>query len=309
MADNQAIALSIIIPSYNREEILPQTVDLVLKDKPADCELILIHQKPQVSEGFKRFLDRIKNKIRYISIDWASVTKACNLGVEKAKGEIILMLDDDVIPNPSLIAAHLKNYHDPKIGAVAGKILIPHPVRFPDHVGRIGDLGPKHETYTAEKRQQVETGGGGNLSFRKVIFEKLGGFDTNYIKNAHRFESDFCFRLRRSGYVIIYDPEAEVKHLEFKSGGIRSWRGEANLSPSFYRNEILFYLKNRPNGWMGRYFWLDFSQRVPSRSLKIFFWRTLAYFCGILWGVWVYLTKYKLVSSPKRFTNNSSEPK
>jgi GT2 family glycosyltransferase len=309
MTDKQQIALSIIIPSYNREEILPQTVELILKDKPSYCELLVIHQKPRVSEEFKQFLNRTEDRIRYITVDWASVTRACNLGVEKAKGEIILLLDDDVIPKPGLIAAHLRNFDDPKVGAVAGKILIPHPVKFPQHVGEIGDLGPKHETYVAEGRQQVKTGGGGNLCFRKAVFEKLGGFDTNYIKNAHRFESDFCFRLRRSKYVVIYDPEAEVKHLEFKSGGIRTWKNEANLSPSFYRNEMLFYLKNKPDGWMGRYLWLDFSQRVPSRNLKIFFWRTLAYFRGIIWGVWVYLTRYKLASSPKRFINNSSEPK
>jgi GT2 family glycosyltransferase len=301
MIDKQHIALSIIIPSYNREEILPQTVELILKDKPSYCELLVIHQKPRVSEEFRHFLIRTEDRMHYLPVDWASVTRACNLGVDKAKGEIILLLDDDVIPKPGLIAAHLRNFDDPQVGAVAGKILIPHPVKFPQHVGQIGDLGPKHETYVADRRQQVKTGGGGNLCFRKAVFEKLGGFDTNYIKNAHRFESDFCFRLRRSGYVIIYDPEAEVKHLEFKSGGIRTWRNEANLSPSFYRNEMLFYLKNRPDGWMGRYFWLDFSQRVPSRNLKIFFWRTLAYFRGMLWGLWVYLAKYKLGSSGKTF--------
>ena len=294
MANNQDTKLSIIIPTYNREEILPQTIDLILKENYPHCELILIHQRPQISGQFQEFLKRRENRIRYFAVDWASVPRACNFGVRKAGGEIILMLDDDIIPYPNLISAHLKNYEEPKIGAVAGKILIPHPVKFPEHVGRIGGLGPKHETFVSSKREYVETGGGGNMSFRRSIFEKLNGFDTNYIQNAHRFESDFCFRLRKLGYLIVYDPEAVVRHLEFKSGGIRSWGGEVINSPAFYRNEMLFYFKNRPDGWVGRYLWLNYIQRIPSRNIKNLILRNFAYLSGAAWGAGVYLTKHKL---------------
>ncbi len=293
MVDNHDIKLSIIIPTYNREEILPQTIDLILKENFPDCELILIHQRPQISEQFQEFLKRIENRIRYFAVDWASVPRACNFGVEKAGGEIILMLDDDIIPYPSLVSAHLKNYEDPKIGAVAGKILIPHPVRFPEYVGRIGGLGPKHETYVSSKRGYVETGGGGNMSFRRTVFEKLGGFDTNFIQNAHRFESDFCFRLRKLGYLIVYDPEAVVRHLEFKTGGIRSWGGWVTNSPAFYRNEMLFYFKNKPNGPLDRYLWLNYIQRIPSRNIKNSIIRIFTFPCGVLWGTWVYLVRYR----------------
>ncbi|MCK4404648.1 MAG: glycosyltransferase, partial [candidate division Zixibacteria bacterium] len=286
MVNNQDIRVSIIIPTYNREEILPQTVDLILEENFPDCEIILIHQRPRRSEQFQEFLKRVETRIRYLVVGWASVPRACNFGAKKACGEIILMLDDDIIPYPNLVPAHLKNYEDPEIGAVAGKILIPHPVKFPEHVGRIGGLGPKHETFISSKRQYVETGGGGNMSFRRSVFEKVGGFDTNFIQNAHRFESDFCYRLRKLGYLIMYDPEAVIQHLESKRGGIRSWKKEATFSSSFFRNEMLFYLKNKPDGWVGRYLWLDFSQRVPSRNLKIFFWRSWAFLCGILWGAW-----------------------
>jgi GT2 family glycosyltransferase len=234
MVSNQKIKLSIIIPTYNREEILPQTVDLILKENFPGCELILIHQKPNLSVKFQEFLRRVENRIRYLVVDWASVTKACNFGVERSKGEIILMLDDDIIPGDNLIHSHYRNYQDPKIGAVAGRILVPHRIRFPEHVGRIGGLGPKHETFVSSKRQYVETGRGANMSFRRSLFLKLGGFDDNYIKNAHRFESDLCFRIRRTGYLIAYDPEAVVEHLEFRTGGIRAWG--VTDTPAFYRN-------------------------------------------------------------------------
>jgi len=295
MLKNQDPRVSIIIPTYNREEILPQTVGKILQDRSADFELILIHQKPRPSPEFHQFLNRMEGRIHYFAVSWASVPRACNLGVGRARGEIVLMLDDDIIPHPNLIFTHLRNYDDPRVGAVAGKILVPHPVEFPQHVGRIGGLGPKHEAFLSSKRGYVETARGVNMSFRRSLFERVGGFDINYIKNAHRFESDFCFRIRKLGYLIVYDPGAVVQHLEYKSGGIRSWRKEPTLSPSFFRNEMLFYLKNRPDGWVGRYFWVDFSQRVPSRNLKIFLWRTWAFLSGILWGVGVYLAHYKLM--------------
>lgn len=294
MAERQEIKVSIIIPTYNREEILPQTIDLILRNNYSDCEVIVIHQRPCLSPEFQEFLKRVENRIRYFAVDWTSVPKACNFGVENAHGEIILMVDDDIIPDPNLVWAHLKNYDDPKIGAVAGKILISRPVKFPEHVGRIGGLGPKHETFVSSQRQYVETGGGANMSFRRFLFQKLGGFDLNYSKNAHRFESDFCFRLRKLGYLVAYDPEAVVEHLEFKSGGIRSWGGGVTNSPAFYRNEMLFYFKNRPNGWLGRYLWLNYIQRVPSRKIKNFVLRNFAFASGVLWGIGVYLWEYRL---------------
>jgi len=296
MSSSNDVKVSIIIPTYNREEILPQTVDLMLQNNYPESELIVIHQKPNFSMEFKEFLKRTENRIRYFTVDWTSVPKACNFGIGNARGEIVLMLDDDIIPDPELVSAHLRNYDDPKIGGVAGRIESPHPVKFPEHVGRIGGLGPKHETFVSSKRQFVETGRGANMSFRRELFQKLGGFDTGYIKNAHRFESDFCFRLRKLGYLIVYDPEARVEHLEFKSGGIRSWVGGVTNSPSFYRNEMLFYFKNKPNGWLGRYLWLNYIQRVPSRDIKNFIVRHFAFLLGVIWGSWVYLSNYKLKS-------------
>ena len=81
MVNKQGIKLSIIIPTYNREEILPQTVDLILEESGADCELIVIHQRPKVSVQFQKFLERTEKRIRYFAVDWASVPRACNFGV------------------------------------------------------------------------------------------------------------------------------------------------------------------------------------------------------------------------------------
>jgi glycosyltransferase involved in cell wall biosynthesis len=51
------------------------------------------------------------------------VLDAINLGLAKAKGQIIIFLDDDVIPFPSLIQAHVESYRLPNIGGVAGDLL------------------------------------------------------------------------------------------------------------------------------------------------------------------------------------------
>ena len=294
MTEKNIIKVSILIPTFNREEILSQTVDLILEMNYPACELIIIHQKPRFSSEFQEFVERNKDRIRYLTVEWASVPRACNLGIENARGEIILMLDDDIIPDVNLVSAHLKNYSNPKIGAVAGRILSPHPAKFPEHVGQIGGLGPKHETFVSLQRQYVETGRGANMSFRRELFFKLGGFDVNYVKNAHRFESDFCFRLRKSGYLVVYDPEAVVQHLEIKTGGIKSGIGGVTNTPAFYRNEMLFYFKNQPNGWLGRYLWLNYIQRVPSRSIRNVVVRSLSFLFGVFWGIGVYLLRYKL---------------
>jgi len=72
----------------------------------------------------KRFLDSVASHIRYIHFEKPGVVAACNEGVRNASGEILLFIDDDIsIPDNKLLERHVRNYEDPLIGGVAGKIL------------------------------------------------------------------------------------------------------------------------------------------------------------------------------------------
>ncbi|MET0068352.1 MAG: glycosyltransferase family 2 protein [Candidatus Thiodiazotropha sp.] len=85
--------VSVIIPTYNRAEILRQTVDSILNQTFQDFEIILIDDgsSDHTEEVFTDYSD----KLRYIKQENAGVNAARNHALRVAQGEYIAMLDDD----------------------------------------------------------------------------------------------------------------------------------------------------------------------------------------------------------------------
>jgi len=81
------------------------------------------------------------------------------------------------------------------------------------------------------------------MSFRKDVILRLGGFDTRFGGTAFLEETDFCIRLRKAGYKMVFDNNAELIHLKEPTGGCRS----INWRSWFYwygHNYALLYAKN-----------------------------------------------------------------
>jgi GT2 family glycosyltransferase len=96
------------------------------------------------------------------------------------------------------------------------------------------------------KPQRVISTRGCNMSFRREIFTKHGiWFDERFRGSAVREESDFCLRLRQTGYQIWYDPEADLVHLGEETGGCHDLNTRSlQYQLTFYHNHFLMALKN-----------------------------------------------------------------
>ena len=84
------------------------------------------------------------------------------------------------------------------------------------------------------------------MSFRRDIFIKYGiWFDERFRGSAVREESDFCLRLRQTGYQIWYDPQAYLIHLGEEVGGCHDINTRSlSYQLTFYHNHFLMGLKN-----------------------------------------------------------------
>lgn len=102
--------VSVIIPTHNRAKLLERTLQGFCQQNSSeiDWELIIVsdgstESTDEVVMGFK---DRLP--LRYFSQPKSGVSIARNLGLDKARGRIVLFVDDDVIPTPELINEHLR---------------------------------------------------------------------------------------------------------------------------------------------------------------------------------------------------------
>lgn len=251
--------ISVVIPTYGREKVLRDSLVDVLNQEYPNFEVLVVDQTPKHEPETQAYLDALAaaGKIKLFHLDWASLPGARNYAVRRSSGEIILFIDDDVQLTPGFLAAHGKNYvQNPEVGAVAGRVF--------DRM-KLGDSGgdlqieylppqamdPGIAWYHIDlvhtiKPQQVLTARGCNMSFRREIFTKYGlRFDERFGGSAVREESDFCLRLRQTGYKIWYDPEAHLVHLGEETGGCHDISMRSlQYQLTFYHNHFLMALKN-----------------------------------------------------------------
>ena len=256
--------ISVIIPTYEREETLRDTIKNVLQQDYQDFEVLVVDQTSTHEPETKTYLEQLATtgKIRWFCVDWASLPGARNYGVRRAKGEIVLFLDDDVQLPEGYLQAHAQNYNREEIGAVAGRVFdrmkltdsqrshqgdTPYTIEYlPSEAMDPGIAWYYIDLVHTVKPQRVISVRGCNMSFRREIFTKHGiWFDERFRGSAVREESDFCLRLRQTGYHIWYDPEANLVHLGEETGGCHDISTRSlQYQLTFYHNHFLMALKN-----------------------------------------------------------------
>ena len=256
--------ISVIIPTYEREEPLRDTLeDLLQQDYPA-FEVLVVDQTLNHEPQTQVYLEQLaaQGKISWLRVDWASLPGARNYGVSRASGEIILFIDDDVKIPGGYLQAHARNYQRTEVGAVAGRVFDrmkledSQKTQQGDTPYTIEDLPPEAmdpgiawyylDLVHTVKAQRVISARGCNMSFRREIFTQYGlQFDERFRGSAVREESDFCLRLRSTGYHIWYDPDAYLVHLGEETGGCHDLSTRSlQYQLTFYHNHFLMGLKN-----------------------------------------------------------------
>jgi glycosyltransferase involved in cell wall biosynthesis len=292
MPSDQDKKISIVIPTYNREEVLCQTIDLALRLDYRWYEVIVVDQTKRHLRSTEGRLEQIKDKIRYSKLDTPNTPTARNFGVEKTEGEIVLFLDDDVTFDVDLLKNHALNYADSRVGGVAGGVISPgESVSHARKVGHFTPLGICRCNYNSDCRTWVHSPIGCNMSFRRELIFQAGLFDPDFIGSCHREESDFSFRLRSLGYGIVFDPRARVVHLVASKGGSRSEDPSDERSATFFRNETLFYLKHMPRKYWPVALPVHYRHWVFTKTNLLdgtVFRKTVNFFRGIRLGLRVY---------------------
>ena len=255
--------ISVIVPTYGREQILIDSIHDVLKQDYPQFEILVIDQTQEHKLETIKALEQLEqeNQISWLKVNWASLPGARNYGVRHSKGEIVLFIDDDIKLPSGYLKAHANNYqNNPQIGAVAGRVF--DRMKLADYANksrndyRIDYLPPEAmhpgiawyhiDLVHTTKPQRVISARGCNMSFRRDVFTKHGvWFDERFRGSAVREESDFCLRLRKTGYQIWYDPEANLVHLGEETGGCHDISTRSlEYQFTFYHNHFLMALKN-----------------------------------------------------------------
>ena len=234
--------VSLVIPSYNREELLVGTLRCAFAQDYPDLEILVIDQtKAHLSET-QAFLDANKSRFTLVRPEFASVTKARNEGLRRARGEIIVFTDDDVSFEPGFIAAHVAAHADGT-----------HVVQ-----GRVTEQGSKHPSQPTWLTGSLRFKGGDNydrdgktnnitgcnFSMRRDVIERIGYFDENFTGVSVREESDYALRAFKAGLRFKFSASAALFHHRSPSGGVGSGVRNNFFEKSYYYCELMFAKKH-----------------------------------------------------------------
>jgi len=288
--------LSIVIPTYQREKVLIDTVAYVLRLDPGPSEVLIIDQtKEHTPETLAELIRWEKTgKLRWIRLASPSIPHSMNTGLKEAKHDIVLFLDDDILPDKNLVAAHIHAHSANSCDIIAGQVLQP-------GEKSLSDNGSGVFRFCSDRQQLINDFIGCNFSVHRKSALALGGFDENFVQVAYSFEKEFSDRALAAGGKILFEPAASIRHLKVTSGGTRSF-GE--------------HLKTvKPGHTVGAYYYLLRSKRMKFRFLKIMgralrsvrtrhhllhpWWIPLTLvseFLGLVWAVFLFLRGPRYVS-------------
>ena len=219
--------ISIVIPTYRREQTLVNTINFLLGLDTLADEILVVDQTQQHETRTESLLSDLHqaHKIRWIRRTEASITKAMNHGLAEARNQLVLFLDDDIEPISELVAEHLHAHQrTPDLWASVGQVV--QPWQSPADIsppGRMTGLRkdcdfPFHTT----SNHNVENVMAGNLCVNREKTLSIGGFDENFVGSAFRFETEFAKRVGKAGGRIRFQGAAGIKHLRVNEGGTRS---------------------------------------------------------------------------------------
>jgi GT2 family glycosyltransferase len=223
--------VSVVVCTKDNGFLLEQLVEGLWRDHAGRLAEIIVVSNRTTNPCALAIHQRLatEGRIKLVSYDASfSFSAQSNLGAAAASGEVLLFLNDDIVPvNKSWLGELIAPLEEPRIGVVGPLLLYPDQrvqhaglflgfnnlaghtlrgVRLPD-----GDHG-----FMAVAPRQVMAVTGAALCMRRADFETLNGFDGNlfalYIQDV-----DLCLRAHFSGLAVVYNPRAILLHMESTS--------------------------------------------------------------------------------------------
>lgn len=220
------LPVTIVIPTYGRDQTLIDTVSSVLSCcRPGD-EVLIVDQTPKHDQQTELMLAdwSTRSIVRWIRKPKPSIPEAMNTGLQMAGNPLVLFLDDDILPTAKLLQHHSETHtREAHLWATVGQVIQPWqkatavdpPKRL---TGLLQDFDfPFHST----RDQVVANVMAGNLCVHRERALWIGGFDENFQGSAYRFETEFARRIINAGGTIRFLASAGIKHLRVPSGGTR----------------------------------------------------------------------------------------
>ena len=212
---------SIIIPLYNKENYIQNTINSVLSQTFSDFEVLIIDDgsTDNSAEIVSLFID---SRIKYHYKKNEGVSTARNLGIEKSTTNYITFLDADDYWYPDFLEEmykYINQFPEQKVFSAAIEIEIPGKVFASEYsIKRTGDFEIVNYFEASYKETVICTS---SAVFHNSVFKEIGGFDPTirsgqdtdlWIRIGMKYRVLFCWKILAR---YVYDPSSLSKNINF----------------------------------------------------------------------------------------------
>jgi glycosyltransferase involved in cell wall biosynthesis len=198
--------ISVIVPAYQAEDIIDRCLDaLAHQTVPREFYEIVVVDDGSTDETCARV--KAHTGVRLLTQVHAGPASARNLGVQRARGEIVLFTDADCEPTPNWIERMVAPFRDGQVVGVKGV----YRTCQQEIVARFVQLEYEDKYDRMAREKQIDFVDTYAAGYRRDVFVANGGFDPVFTQ-ASVEDQEFSFRLARQGYKMVFAPEAVVYH-------------------------------------------------------------------------------------------------
>lgn len=238
--------VSVVVPTFNRVARLRHVIHALEQQdfSKDDYEIIVVSDGS--SDGTEDYFAQLslKKSVRCFSQANRGPAAARNFGVEKALGEIVVFIDDDVVAHSSLLSEHIRTHL-----SAAREVVVVGPLLSPEGFEMAPWVHWEQEMLMKQYRallagvwqpsaRQFYTG---NASVRRCHILAAGGFDENFRRAE---DVELAYRLADRGLEFVFNMDAVGRH--FAERSFISW---LDMAMAYGRNDVIF-ARDRNQAWL-----------------------------------------------------------
>ncbi len=252
--------VSVVLVNWNTKELLRNCLESLLANAAVPLEVFVVDNgssdgSPEMVESDFAGVDLIRNR------ENLGFGKAVNLGMARATGPVVMLLNTDTIVPPDSVRT-VQDYLEmtPDAAVVGVQLLNADGSRqnsianFPTLLTELGNKSLLRKLFPArypgKEREfpgpvEVESVIGACMFVRREAIEKVGPLDEDFFFFME--ETDWCLRFREAGWRVVHHPGATVVHLQGKTAEKVNVRARIE----YYRSRYTYFRKH--GGPAGRF--------------------------------------------------------
>ena len=266
------VKVSIVIPNFNGREVLAKNLPAVIdaaREYDRQTEVIVVDDA-STDDSVSYLKKEFPKVVLYCHRKNQYFAAACNTGVAHARGEIIVLLNNDCLPDKNFLKFLISHFNEDDVFAV-GCQEIDSKNGVPVICGR-GVMKYRRGLvvhWRASEQTEGETSWvtAGSGAYSREKWRILGGLDVLF-RPAYEEDRDLSYRASKHGWKNLYEPKSVVVHHHETTN--RRVFGERKIKMISLKNQFLFVWKNiTDRSFLALHiFWLPYHLTVTNFRTK-----------------------------------------